>query len=295
MSLLSRAKLLLLVVPAMLGLSGCSSLGVLNAVLPKDGGSAVAASNIAYGEDPRQKLDVYTPTTEQAASQGRDVVVFVYGGSWASGARGDYSFAGRAFASNGFVTVIGDYRLVPDHPYPDFVQDTASVVAWAHRNAARYGGNPDRIFLVGHSAGAYNAAMVALAPEFLQAEGVSPTVVKGFAGLAGPYDFLPLDADASVAAFGHLSPAGLKRSQPVNRISRQTYAPPAFLATGADDTTVRPRNTERLAQVLRENGHSAETVTYPDLGHVGLVLSLTRPLRGKAPALDDVVAFMGKQ
>jgi acetyl esterase/lipase len=293
MSLLSRAKLLLLIVPAMLGLSGCSSLGVLNALLPKDSGSTTAASDVAYGKDPRQKLDVYTPT-DPAQTQ-RDVVVFVYGGSWASGARGDYSFAGRAFASNGFVTVVGDYRLVPDHPYPDFVKDTASVVAWAHSNAARFGGNPDRIFLVGHSAGAYNAAMVAFAPEFLQAEGVPSTVVKGFAGLAGPYDFLPLDADASVAAFGHLPPAELQRSQPVNRIARETYAPPAFLATGADDTTVRPRNTERLAQVLRENGHSAETVTYPDLGHVGLVLSLTRPLRGKAPALEDVVAFIRKQ
>jgi acetyl esterase/lipase len=293
MSLLSRAKLLLLVVPAMLGLSGCSSLGVLNAVLPKDSGSTLAASNITYGEDPRQRLDVYAPT--KAAQTNRDVVVFVYGGSWASGARGDYSFAGRAFASNGFVTVIGDYRLVPDHPYPDFVKDTASVVAWVHRNAARFGGNPDRIFLVGHSAGAYNAAMVAFAPEFLRAESVSPTIVKGFAGLAGPYDFVPLDADASVAAFGHLSPADLQRSQPVNRIERATYAPPAFLATGADDTTVRPRNTQRLAQVLRENGHSVETRTYPDLGHVGLLMALTRPLRGKAPALEDVVAFIRSQ
>src|SRR5688500_4285271 len=109
MSLLSRAKLLLLVVPAMLGLSGCSSLGVLNAILPKDSGSTLAASNITDGEDPRQRLDVYTPTTD-AGQTNRDVVVFVYGGSWASGARGDYSFAGRAFASNGFVTVIGDYR-----------------------------------------------------------------------------------------------------------------------------------------------------------------------------------------
>ncbi|GHD16351.1 alpha/beta hydrolase [Tianweitania populi] len=290
MSLLSRAKLLFLLMPAMLGLSGCSSLGVLNAVLLKDSGSTLAASDVAYGGDARQKLDVYAPSDEPANTK-RDVVVFVYGGSWDNGSRSNYSFAGRAFAAQGYVTVIGDYRLVPEHPYPDFVQDTASVVAWAHRNAARFGGDPERIFLVGHSAGAYNAAMVAFAPDFLQAAGVSPRVVKGFAGLAGPYDFVPLDADASVAAFGHLKPSELRLSQPVNRITSGTYAPPAFLATGADDTTVRPRNTEQLAKVLRDHGHQVETKIYPDLGHAGLVLALSRPLRGKAPALDDVVAF----
>ena len=290
MTLSSRAKLLFLLLPAMLGLSGCSSLGVLNAVLPKDSGSTLAASDVAYGEDSRQKLDVYAPTDGPATAK-RDVVVFVYGGSWDNGSRSNYSFAGRAFAARGYLTVIGDYRLVPDHPYPDFVQDTASVVAWAHRNAARFGGDPDRIFLVGHSAGAYNAAMVAFAPSFLQAEGVSPQVVKGFAGLAGPYDFVPLDADASIAAFGHLKPSELRLSQPVNRIASGTYAPPAFLATGADDTTVRPRNTEQLAKVLRDNGHPVETKIYPDLGHASLVLALSRPLRGKAPALEDVVAF----
>ncbi|MBS9721906.1 alpha/beta hydrolase [Tianweitania sp. BSSL-BM11] len=290
MFLLSRAKVLFVLLPALLGLSGCSSLGVLNAVLPKDAGSSQVASDVAYGSDPRQKLDVYAPTNEAATGK-RDVVVFVYGGSWDNGSRSNYSFAGRAFASKGFVTVIGDYRLVPDHPYPDFVQDTASVVAWAHRNAARFGGDPNRIFLVGHSAGAYNAAMVAFAPNFLQADGVSPDVVKGFAGLAGPYDFLPLDVDASIAAFGHLSPDDLRLSQPINRIASDTYAPPAFLATGADDTTVRPRNTEQLAEVLRAHGHSVQTKIYPDLGHAGLVLALSRPLRNKAPALDDVVAF----
>jgi len=278
---------------ALLGLTGCSSLGVLNAVIPKDGGSTLAASDVAYGEDARQLLDVYRPTGAEQAR--RDVVVFVYGGSWASGFRSDYSFAGRAFASKGFVTVIGDYRLVPDHPYPDFVQDTASIVAWAHRNAERFGGDPDRIFLVGHSAGAYNAVMAALAPDFLQAAGISPQVVKGVAGLSGPYDFVPLDASSSIAAFGHLSPAELRRSQPVNRVTRDIYAPPAFLATGDEDTTVRPRNTRRLAEVLRENGHQVETKFYPDLGHAGVVLALSRPLRGRAPVLDDVVDFLRRQ
>ncbi|HEV7415680.1 MAG TPA: alpha/beta hydrolase, partial [Tianweitania sediminis] len=131
----------LLIVPLLLLAAGCSSLGLLNAVLPKDAGSRLLAKDIAFGAEPRQRLDVYGPL-EAAAGNRQDVVVFVYGGSWASGSRSDYSFAGRAFASQGFVTVIADYRLVPDHPYPDFVKDTAAAVAWAHRNAARFGGNP---------------------------------------------------------------------------------------------------------------------------------------------------------
>ena len=160
MSLLSRAKLLFLLMPAMLGLSGCSSLGVLNAVLLKDSGSTLAASDVSYGSDERQKLDVYAPSDEPANIK-RDVVVFVYGGSWDNGSRSNYSFAGRAFAAQGYVTVIGDYRLVPEHPYPDFVQDTASVVAWAHRNAARFGGDPDRVTIAGESAGAQDVVVAA--------------------------------------------------------------------------------------------------------------------------------------
>jgi acetyl esterase/lipase len=294
MSLLSRAKLLLLVVPAMLGLSGCSSLGVLNAVLPKDSGSTLLASNLPFGEDARQKLDVYAPTAANAQNK-HDVVVFVYGGSWASGSRSDYAFAGRAFAAQGFVTVVADYRLVPEHPYPDFVQDAASAVAWTYHNVARYAGDPDRIFLVGHSAGAYNAMMVALAPEFLNRAGVSSQVVKGVAGLAGPYQFLPLDDSATIAAFGHVAPADLPSTQPLYRPSASTYAPPAFLATGDQDTTVRPRNVPALAEALRKIGHSAETKIYPGVGHAGLVLALSRPLRGRAPVLEDVADFFRRQ
>ena len=282
-----RPFLVLAVMLALLGLTGCSALGVLNAILPKDGGSRRAAENVAYGADPRQRLDVYVPNT--GANHG--VVVFVYGGSWNNGSRSDYGFVGRAFASRGFVTVIGDYRLVPEHPYPDFVRDCAKIVAWAQANAARFNGNADRIFLVGHSAGAYNALATALNPEFLQAEGVAPQTVKGVAGLAGPYDFLPLDDPASIAAFGHLSPEDQRKSQPIHQVFADRYAPPAFLATGADDTTVRSRNTARLAKALESAGHRVESRTYPDLGHAGLVLALSRPLRGKAPVLDEIVAF----
>jgi acetyl esterase/lipase len=294
MLFLSLAGRLLKVLPPLLALAGCSSLGVLNAVLPKDSASSLAASDVAFGDDPRQRLDVYVPEKGQAEAK-RGVVVFVYGGSWSNGARGDYSFAGRAFAAQGFVTIVADYRLVPDHPYPAFVQDTGAVVAWAHRNAAQYGGDGTRIFLVGHSAGAYNAMMVALAPEFLMDAGISPEVIKGVAGLAGPYEFLPLENAATIAAFGHLPPDDLAATQPLNRPAQNIYAPPAFLATGDEDTTVRLRNVPLLAEALRATGHVAETRIYRGIGHAGLVLALSRPLRGRAPVLEDVADFFRRQ
>lgn len=272
------------------GLSGCSALGMLDAVMPKDSGSHLAASDIQFGPDARQKLDVYVPDRP-----GRhDVLVFVYGGSWSSGDRREYAFAGRAFAAKGYVTILFDYRLVPQHPYPDFVADTAAAVAWASRNAGTYSGNGDRVFLVGHSAGAYNAAMVGLAPEFLEAAGVSPSVLKGFAGISGPYDFLPLDTSTTRATFGYLSGKALEDTQPVNRVAQGRPVPPAFLATGDADTTVRPRNTERLARRLRDTGHRVEEKHYAGAGHAGMVLALGRPFRGKAPVLDDIVAFFRK-
>lgn len=292
---LFRLSRLLRVLPlAFLAFTGCSSLGTLDAVLPKDSGSSLVAGDLAYGEDPRQRLDIYAPDNA-GGTRGHPVVVFVHGGSWASGEREDYSFAGRALASQGFVTVLFNYRLVPRHPYPDFVDDTASVVAWANRNAARYGGDPSRIFLVGHSAGAYNAVMVALAPEFLRGVGVSQDVLAGVVGISGPYDFLPLDPGAAQNAFGHLQAEALRDSQPVNRVTASRPVPPMLLLTGDKDKTVRPRNTQSLAQALEKAGHRVRSEIYPGIGHAGTVLALSRPFRGRAPVLEDVATFIRGQ
>lgn len=274
---------------ALLTASGCSRLGVFNAVIPKDGGVTVAAKGVAYGPEPRQKLDVYAPS----GGSSKGVVVFFYGGSWNSGERGDYGFAARAFASRGYTSVVFDYRLVPEVRYPVFVEDSAKVVAWVHRNIGTYGGDPDRIFLVGHSAGAYIEMMVAVSPEFLRAEGLKPQTIKAVAGISGPYAFLPLAVDETREAFKGV--ADLPATQPVNRVARGQYAPPMLLVHGEADTLVYPRNTKQLAAALRKNGHSVEEKYYPGVDHVGTLLSLSRPLRDRAPVLDDVVHFLEKQ
>lgn len=279
-------KSLAAVPPLCFALGGCSALGAFNALIPQDGGTTLVARDVTYGPDPRQKLDIYVPAN---ATTSTPVIVFVYGGSWNSGSKQDYGFAARAFASRGFTTVVFDYRLVPEVRYPAFVDDTAKAVAWTHRTIGRYGGDAKRLYLMGHSAGAYNAMMVTVAPEFLAAEGLSPKIIRATAGLSGPYDFLPLAVDASRQAFAGV--ADLEGTQPVNRVERGQALPPILLATGDADDLVEPRNTRALAEVLRKTGHTVEETYYPGVDHVSTLLAISRPLRGRAPVIEDVTRF----
>jgi len=229
-------------------------------------------------------LDVYAPAERQGALP---VIVFIYGGSWRSGDKDDYEFLGAALASRGFVTVLPDYRLVPEVRFPDFVGDCAAAVRWVEDHAGEYGGDPRRVVLVGHSAGAYNAIMLALAGDYLRAAGVDASAIRGAVGLAGPYDFIPFDVDATRNAFGQAPDPVL--TQPVH--FARADAPPLLLLWGEDDTTVGPRNLESLARVQRAAGGSVETKIYENVDHVDILLALSRPFRGRAPVLDDVTAF----
>jgi acetyl esterase/lipase len=268
-------------------LSGCSTVAVFDTVVAKDEGSRLAASGIAYGSDEANKLDVYVPKPAPVIAP---VIVFMYGGAWNGGSRTSYSFAGRALAARGFVTVIPDTRLVPQVRFPAFVEDEALALRWVHDHAAEFGGDPGRISLVGHSAGAYNAVMLALDRHFLRAVGLSHGVITHVAALSGPYDFLPLDVEASRQAFAGVR--DLAATQPVNLAA--SAAPPMFLATGSDDTFVYPRNTISLARRLHRAGAVVEEKIYPGLSHSGTVAALSRPFRKDAPVLEDIVAFVSR-
>lgn len=261
--------------------AACSPLTAFNTLVPKDGGTRLVARDLAYGDGPRRRLDIYAPRT---GSGPRPVIVFFYGGSWNSGERSGYAFVGRALAARGFVTIIPDYRLVPEVTYPGFVEDGAAAVRWARANAKTYGGDGERIVVAGHSAGAYIAAMLAVDRRWL---GTDRTAVRGLVGLAGPYDFAPFTVGASKAAFGTWPDAA--ETQPITHVDRS--APPALLLTGAEDTTVRPRNSQALAARLRAAGVAAEVKSYPDVGHIGILTAVARPFRGKAPVVRDVAAF----
>lgn len=271
------ALLLLLV------LASCSPVDLLNATVPEDG--YAAHQDVAYGDAARHRLDLYVP---DGLDRPAPVVVFFYGGSWRNGDRGDYLFAAEALASRGFVAVVPDYRLYPDVAFPGFLADGAMAVGWVRDQIAGYGGDPGRIFLMGHSAGAYNAAMLALDPRYLADAGVDRSVVRGLIGLSGPYDFLPLDTRVTRRVFG--GAPDLPATQPINFVDGG--APPMLLLTGADDRTVRPRNSRSLASAANGSGGSAMLRVYPDMGHIGIVLALAAGHRDGAPVLDDVAAFV---
>jgi len=260
-------------VPAALGLglwaavAATSALAVFNALVPVDRGVKRVGRALPYGLDARQKLDVYRPAK---AGEGLPVLLFCYGGAWNAGARELYDFAGRAFAAAGFLTIVFDYRLVPAARFPAFVEDTAAAIAWARANAARFGGEGEGVFLAGHSAGAYNVTMAALDRRFLAA-----------------FDFLPLDDPSTIAAFGQWP--WPEETQPVAAV--KTGAPPFLLITGDSDGTVYPRNSQRLAERLKAVGARAELVLLPGLGHADVLTALARPLRWRAPVLDEVARF----
>lgn len=274
-------------------LAGCSSLGTLNTVnslTPGDGGTDRVARDIAYGNDPRQMLDIYAPEIG-ARPSGAGVIIFFYGGSWNSGRRQDYAFAARALAAKGFVVVVPDYRLAPQVHFPAFVEDGASAVAWTRSHIAEHGGDPARIGVSGHSAGAYIALMLALDPQWLARAG-APGAIKAAVGLAGPYDFLPfVPGGAADVALG--GPGDLAFTQPIRFAS--AAAPPVLLLNGGGDTTVLPRNATNLAAALTAKGAVAEAIIYPEIGHIGILLALSKPFRGKAPALEDSAGFFHRQ
>ena len=266
--------------------AACSPLGFVNALVPKDGDSTLAMADLAYGAHPRQRFDVYVP---EAGVRDRPapLLLFLYGGSWRQGDKANYAFVGRAFAAQGFVTAIPDYRIVPAVRYPDFVVDCGMALAAFRQQAAVFGGWDGPVFVVGHSAGAYNAVMLALAPELQAAAGIDGEAIAAVAGLSGPYDFLPLRVRATREAFAGVD--DLQATQPVNRV--HGAAPPMLLVNGSDDEVVVPENIHELQRKLEAAGGVAVTRVYEGLGHAGTLVGIARPLRWREDILGDVTGF----
>jgi acetyl esterase/lipase len=262
-------------------LSGCSPADVLNFLVWRPG--LEITRSVAYDEGARRTLDVYRPSNAAALP----IVVFFYGGSWQSGNKQLYRFVAAALARRGYVTVIPDYRVYPEVRYPEFIEDGARAVRWAKHNAVRFGGDPDKLFLMGHSAGAYIAAMLALDPRWLNEVGLAPDRdIAGLIGVSGPYDFLPLRDGALKVIFGGNDPA----TQPIFYVS--PGAPPALLLTGAKDGIVNPDNSARLASRLNAAGDSATVLTYAWVGHLSIIGAFAPPLRFLAPVLHDIDVFI---
>lgn len=245
-------------------------------------GADKVAGDVSYGAH-GQQLDVWR---NAKTVPGAPVIIFLHGGGWVKGTRSEYGWAGRAYASRGFVVVVPDYRKVPQVRFPAFVEDGADAVRWTRDNIARFGGDPARIAVAGHSAGAHTVAMLALDPQWLAKAG-APGAVKAAVGLSGPYDFYPFTG-RSVASMGQWPRP--QETQPLAYARKD--APPMMLVTGTEDTTVRPKNARNLAAKLKALGAPVELKEYVGQGHEDIAMALSLPFRGKAPVLDDSVAFL---
>jgi acetyl esterase/lipase len=268
-------------------LAGCERLGFFAANVPAAFGSYKRHANIAYGPNPQQRLDVYVP---ERGAEPRPLVVFWHGGRWRYGDKIDYRFVGAALAESGYVTVVANYRLYPEVKMPGFMQDAALAALWAAAHADEYGGGRDRLYLMGHSAGAHLAALVTLDPRYFAAAGQPAPHIAGVIGLSGPYDFLPLLEPDVQDMFG--PPALYPESQPINFV--RPDAPPMLLVHGLKDETVRPKNSINLAAALSALGAPVTLKLYPKLAHADTVAGLTALLRSRAPTLTHIRSFVGQ-
>jgi len=269
------------------GLVACAPVRALN-TLAAVGGGYTLTEGVDYGPLARHKLDIYTPTSAPPPG-GWPLVVFFYGGSWNTGERAEYRFVGAALAARGVLTLIADYRLYPEVRYPDFLNDSAQALAYGLKDAARLGANPKRVFVMGHSAGGYNAAMLALDPRWLATTGHRPSELAGWIGLAGPYDFFPTDNPDAQPVFFH--PNYPRGAQPIEHTPAD--APPSFLAAPVNDALVSPvRSTRGLAARLQAVGAAVELKSSARVSHTTLIGAFSPPLRWIAPVHDDVIAFI---
>ncbi len=262
-------------------------MNLLNRLAPRRG--VTVRAGLAYGPGPRHRLDAYLPA-RAAASAPAPVVVFFYGGGWEEGERGMYRFVAAALAARGILTLVPDYRLYPEVRFPAFMEDAAAAVAWARSFAATQGGDPGRLFLMGHSAGAQIATLLALDARYLRAAGMARGRIAGVIGLAGPYDFLPLRSPTLKAIFG--PEAAWPASQPITYVTAS--APPMLLAAGTADRVVDPGNARRLAARLHSAGATAELHLYRGLGHRALIGGFASVLAPLLPVRRATLRFIAR-
>jgi acetyl esterase/lipase len=269
--------------------AGCGRVAFMAANVPAVFGAYRRHPNIAYGAGPLHRLDVYVPNT--LAVKPAPLVVFWHGGRWSFGDKADYRFVGAALAELGYVTAVANYRHYPEVKMPGFMDDAARAVLWASAHGGEFGADANRLYLMGHSAGAHLAALVTLDPRYFAAIGKPAPRIAGVIGLSGPYDFLPLlEADVQ-DMFG--PPQNYPESQPINFV--RSDAPPMLLVHGLKDDTVWPKNSRNLATALSARGVPVTLKLYPKLLHADTVAALSLPARGRAPTLAEIAAFVGRR
>ena len=265
-----------------LGWFGYSPAVLLNLTSPRWGYRV--ERTIPYGPEERHRMDIYRPTRKVT---GAPALLFFYGGGFITGHRREYRFVGQALASQGIIVGVADYGLFPAHRFPEFVEDGARAAVFFRHALPKYSGDPNRLFVAGHSAGAYIAVMLASDARYLRDVGADQSILAGAIGIAGPYDFLPITNATRIEIFG-----GMDRveTQPIHFIDGKR--PPMLLLTGDRDTNILPRNTEHMAARLREHGSKVEAIVYPGIDHFRIILGLAPLFRRVVPLRADILRFV---
>jgi len=242
-----------------------------------------ATTDIAYGKQPWQKLDVYSQ------DKSAPVVIFVNGGSWRHGRPDQYRFAADAFIRKGYTVVLPNYIKYPDANarYPQFVDDIAQATAWVKSNISKYNGQADKLFLVGHSAGAHTVIMLTVDGQYLKNVGLSEKDIRGVVGIAGPYSFIP-DWHVTKTVFG--PPDRYSLMDALNYIDGTE--PDMLLLHSKGDAQVGQYNQQKLAASLKNIGVPVETKLYEELSHIDMVTSLHPWLQKGIDLTADIDAFI---
>jgi acetyl esterase/lipase len=262
--------------------TGCSPLVLVNGLSPS--GHYELRSDLAYGSHARQTLDVYTPLAVKGPAP---MVIFFYGGGWREGSKDNYRFVASSLTEAGYVVVIPEYRVFPEVVFPEFIDDGADAVAWALQHASEFGADSDKVFLMGHSAGAHIAAMLITDQHFLASNGIDADTLAGFVGLSGPYNFLPLESGYLLEVFPEHN---RNASQPINYVTDKT--PPALLIHGTGDDLVYASNSETMAQRLAEHGVDVTLKLYEGVGHARVAVELSPPFDFTGETLADTLEFL---
>lgn len=268
--------------------TACSPTKTLSTITTAQG--VTVQTDVAYGEDVRQKLDIYQPRIAPNVRMRSPVVLFVYGGSWQSGEKSGYAFMGKSLARAGYTTVVIDYRLAPQHRYPAFVQDTAAAIAWTYRNIGQYGGNPQQIFVMGHSAGAFNAVTAVDDARFWSTAGVPDNAILGVIGLAGPYAY-----DFSVDPTRIVFPPNAKPDDIMPDRFVRANPPPHLLLTGQADTVVGRMNVDRMTAALKKSGAQVETQQLTGVSHTSMIAAFAPPLQFLGGTRQAVLDYMQRR
>jgi len=243
--------------------------------------------NLAYGDKTYQKLDLYVPKDQSNATD--QLIVFVHGGGWTSGAKEHYYFVADALTSAGYAVAIPDYIKYPNGEFPSFVEDIALSIAWLVANVQQYA-NINEFIIMGHSAGAHTGALLITDPTYLAAHQLQTDVVHAFVGLAGPYGFTPKekkyrDVFANLEDYNQMKPLYFASGE----------EPAMLLLHGNDDTTVLPVNTRKFAEKVIEQGGTAVTYLYDGRGHIDIMLAFSRVAGSKDPVRMDILDFLQRQ